>query len=45
VNFTDYSQGLEQGARTRVKTFAVMGNVIIMATSDTNPTIWIRRVQ
>jgi len=45
VNFTDYSQGLEQGARTSVQTFAVMGNVIIMATSDTNPTIWIRRVQ
>ncbi len=45
VNFTDYSQGLEEGARARVRAFAVMGNVIIMATSDTNPTVWIRRVQ
>ncbi len=44
VNFTDYSQGLEQGANTNIRTFAVIGNTLIMATSDTNPTIWIRRV-
>jgi hypothetical protein len=45
VNFVNYTQGLEQGINTNVRTFAVMGNVLIMATSDTNPTIWIRRVQ
>jgi len=45
VNFVNYTQGFEQGINTRVRAFAVMGNVLIMATSDTNPTIWIRRVQ
>jgi hypothetical protein len=44
VNFTDYSQGLGQ-ENDNVQTFAVMGNVLIMATSNTNPTVWIRRVQ
>ncbi len=45
VNFVNYTQGFEQGINTRVRAFAVMGNTLIMATSDTNPTIWIRRVQ
>lgn len=43
VNFTDWSQGIPQ-QNDNVADLAVMGNVVIMASSDPSPTIWIRRI-
>lgn len=45
INFTDFNQGLENGARTNVAALTTMGNVVIMATSGPSPQIWIRRAQ
>ncbi|MCS7013859.1 MAG: hypothetical protein RMI34_05395 [Chloroherpetonaceae bacterium] len=45
INFTDFNQGLENGARTNVAALATMGNVVVMATAGPSPQIWIRRVQ
>lgn len=44
VAFTNWSQGIPE-TNDNIADIAVMGNVVIVATSDTNPTVWIRRAQ
>ncbi|MCS7211944.1 MAG: sialidase family protein [Chloroherpetonaceae bacterium] len=42
INFTDFSQGLDSRA---IKALITLGNVVVAASADPTPRIWIRRVQ